>query len=81
MGDFDGMPALKSLDEDDIVIKVKEEPIEQKNEFESGTGNKRIKLDPDLMISDHDLAETIKVEINPEDAVIMHYQGPNYLLL
>ena len=72
MGDFDGMPALKSLDEDDLVIKVKEEPIEQ-NDFEA----KKIKLDhPDLMISDHDdaIAETIKVEIDPEDAVIMHYQ-------
>ena len=71
MGDFDGMPALKSLDEDDLVIKVKEEPIEQ-NDFKA----KKIKLDhPDLMISDHDaIAETIKVEIDPEDAVIMHYQ-------
>ena len=82
MGDFDGMPALKSLDEDDFVIKVKEEPIEHQNEFEFGyhpdqdsTGypaEKKFKMDPDLISSD--AAETIKVEIDPEDAVIMHYQ-------
>ena len=29
-------------------------------------------MDPDLISSD--AAETIKVEIDPEDAVIMHYQ-------
>ena len=82
MGDFDDMPALKSLDEDDFVIKVKEEPIEHQNEFEFGyhpdqdsTGypaEKKFKMDPDLISSD--AAETIKVEIDPEDAVIMHYQ-------
>ena len=82
MGDFDGMPALKSLDEDDFVIKVKEEPIEHQNDFEFGyhpdqdsTGypaEKKFKMDPDLISSD--AAETIKVEIDPEDAVIMHYQ-------